>query len=308
LGALLGTYRARLLYPTPRQAAYFAGLGAAVWLGIQSGTAALLKPWAPSYPLAGAWGRSVAGRSPYQGHVISAVLSGEPVPRDSGRLSPETAEEIRRGRFDLQVQLLSGNRRQRWSPIVAVLRDQGALLALEALGEDLAFQPPLRSAQLRLGRPALRLSDALRGPPGTRVELTAGEQGRALWADWTVTGTPRRTMQLLSPSLGWTLVTPFRYALGPEARFITVLWIAVWLLPTGYWTGYIPGRPFQHGAGLLLLAIGGLGVLPWLTGYPAAHWSEWMAALLGFGGGAVGHYGATYFEKRCDSRSINESS
>ena len=308
LGALLGTYRARLLYPNPTQAVYLAGFGAAVWLGVQSGAAALLKPWAPTGPLAGAWSPSVAGRPAYEGQVISAVLSGEPVPGDSGWLSPEAAQKIRAGRFDLDVQLLSGKRRQKWSPIVAVLRDQGALLALEALDQDLAFQPPLRSAQLKLGRPSLRLPGALRAPPGTRVQVTAGQVGPSLRAEWTVTGTTHRAMQLLSPSLGWSLIAPFRYALGPEAGFITLLWIAAWLLLIAYWTAYVPGRPFQRWGVLLVLTVAGLGVLPALTGYPAAQWSEWMAALVGLACGAAGHYGAAYFEKRCDSHSINESS
>jgi len=307
LGALLGTHQGRLLTPNPRQALYFAGSAAAAWLGSQAGSAALLRPWAPAYSLAGLWGRSVAGRPAYDGEVISAVLSGEAVPRDSGALSPEAAGKIGAGRFDLAVQLLSGRRRQRWSPVVAVLRDEGVLLGLETLGPDLAFQPALRSAQLRLRRPSLRLPGALGGGPGTGVKLVAGERWPTLVAEWTVSGSLHRTSQTLSPSLGWSLIAPLRYAYGPEARLITVIWLAAWLLPTGYWTAYVPGRPFLRWAALLLLIVAGLGVLPRLTGYPPAHWSEWLGALLGLAGGAAGHHAAAYFEKRCDSRSINES-
>jgi hypothetical protein len=188
-----------------------------------------------------------------------------------------------------------------------VLRDRGVLLGVEALGRDLAFQPALRSAQLRLGRPSLRLPDALGGASGTPVKLVAGELWPTLWAEWTVSGTPHRTTQSLGPSLGWSVIAPLRYAYGPEARLITLIWLAAWLLPTGYWTAYVPGRPFLRWTALLLLLGAGLGAIPRLTGYPPAHWSEWLGALLGLAGGAAGHLVAAYFEKRCDSRSINES-
>jgi hypothetical protein len=306
LGAAVGAYHRRLLYPGATEARLLALAGAFLWLTTQVGSAALLQPWAPAQDLRGIWSRSVHGRPPFDGRVIEAELAGEPLPSESLPVSPELARRIRKGQFDLDARLLSGRSGGR-APVVEVLGPGGAVVAVEASGPDLAFQPPMRSALLRLGRPSLRLPNALTGQPGSEVQLRARDRGSTLWAQWTVGGKQYRAVQSLSPSFGWSLLTPFRYAYGPEARFITMLWLAAWLLPVGYWTDSAPAaRRWKWGA-LVLLVTCGLALIPALMGYNSVSRSEWIAALLGLVAGGAGHRFAAYLERRCDSPSIKES-
>jgi hypothetical protein len=306
LGAWIGTGYRRLMRPGPAEALRFAAVGAVAWLASLILTGLLLRPWAPQNAITGMWLRSAASRPAYDGRVLSAVLSGTGVPVDSESVGSEVLSKIREGNFDLGVVMLTGNRRPKWAPVVEIFGSGEPLLSLETLGEDLAFEPPLVASQLRLRRPALRLVGALKGGPGSRVDVVTGESWPTVWAEWTVRGSRSHTSALLSPGLGWTLFTPLPYALGPEARLITLVWMAGWLLPLGYWTAFAPGRPFLRRAGLVLLTLVGLGLIPRMLGYPPGHWSEWLAALLGLSAGAAGHSAAAYFGKRCDSPFTNE--
>ena len=297
LGAVVGSYLTTLLKPNPAHALRLAVWGGVIWLGVQIATAVLLQPWAPSGELRGAWARSVYGRAPFKGQVVSALLSGWPLQASSEPMSSEVATQIRAGRIHLEVQLLSGRRMGLWSPIVELLGPHGAVLAIHALGRDLGFQPPMRSSSVRLGRPALRLPEALPRKPGIRVQIAAGEGRSTIWAEWTIAGIKHTRVLALSPSFGWSLLTPFRYAYGREVRFITAIWIAGLLAPIGYWSGYAPGGHRVRLGALLLLVFAGLALVPLVVGYPPVHWTEWAAALLGLAAGWAGYRFAAYFEK-----------
>jgi hypothetical protein len=109
----------------------------------------------------------------------------------------------------------------------------------------------------------------------------------------------------LSPSFGWSLVIPFDYAFGPEAHWLTALWIAALLLPIGYWSAAAGDK--RQLAALATLLFAGLGLIPLLLNYPPVHWSEWVAGVAGGGAGWATHHAAAYFGGRCDSPSTRES-
>jgi hypothetical protein len=306
-GTVLGTNLSRLLRPKPTLAFRLALAAGVIWLGIQATTALLLQPWAPNQGMRGAWNRSVYGRAPFDGQVVSVFLSGWPLRDAPESVSSDLVAKIREGRIHLELQLLSGQRKSLWSPIVELLGPRGAVLAIYAWNQDLVFLPPMRSTSLRLGRPWLRLPSALPSTPGVEVQVAAGEAGSTLWAEWTSRGRRYRAMQPLSPSFGWSLLTWFRYAYGPEVRLITMVWIVVWLAPVGYWAALAPGERRFRVIALLLLIAAGLALVPLATGYQSVHWSEWVAALAGVAVGWAGHRFVPYFEKRCDSPSIKES-
>ena len=176
---------------------------------------------------------------------------------------------------------------------------------MTAVGRDLTFQPPARSYALRLRRPAIRLPRALPASPGGRLELVAGEQRDTLGGAWWAAGVRLERLQPLSPSLGWSLFIPFDYAYGPEVHLLTGLWIMGLLLPLGYWQGRRRTARSVFRLGFLLLV--GLGLIPMFAGYPAVHWSEWLAGVVGIGAGWASPSAAAYFGGRCDSPFIKES-
>jgi VanZ like family len=306
LGAFLGTHLKTLLYPARHQAVRLVLAAGGLWVASELGSASLLRPWIPDHDLRGVWSRSSYGQSRFSGRVISATLSGRPLPGDSSLLAPELVRLLENGPVELGVELLSGPA-GRWSPVAEVLGPRESVVAFRAVGKDLAYQPPARATLLRLNRPSLRLAGALSGGAGPRIQVLAGEGGSRLWAVWESGGARHRASLTLSPSFGWTLLLPFPYAYGPEIRWLTMFWLAGWLLPVGYWTAHVGGRPLTLAAALVLLVASGLALVPVISGYPLVHWSEWLGAFLGLAGGALGHRLAAYFHKGCDSPFIRES-
>lgn len=307
LGVMVGRHLTQLLTPLPGQAGLLALAAALAWLTVQAATAVLLRPWAPDVILGGAWARVIPGRRPFDGSVTAAEVSGFAV-SNSRKPLPTLAAKVRQGDVRLEVRLLSGSHAAVWSPVFEVLRPGGSVMSLEAVGEDLAFQPPMRSSRLRLRRPALRLDGALPSQPGVPLRVTAGVEGDSLAASWSIAdGTDFRSVQILGPSLGWSLITPVRHAFGPEARWITGLWIAGWLALITYWSVARRGAPLALASTLTLLIAAGLALIPLLCGYPVSHWTEWLAGAAGVGVGYAGHQFAAYLGERCDSLSIKES-
>ncbi len=306
-GALAGKHLSQLLFPTVERALSLALAGGFAWLGVQASTAVLLRPWTPDEIRGGAWARAVTGRIPFDGTVITAVVSGFHI-SDELKPAPELAAKLRRGDVHLELGLLSGTHAAVWSPIFEVLGPRGSILSVEAVGSDLAFHPPMQSSRLRLRRPALRLQDALPSISGVPLRVTARAHGDTLSASWSIAeGNIFRSLQVLGPTLGWTLITPVRYAFGPEARWITGVWIAGWLAVIAYWSAARRAQPLATASILTLLLCTSLAMVPVIFGYPVGHWTEWLAGSAGVGIGYAGYHFAAYLGERCDSPSIKES-
>jgi hypothetical protein len=306
LGAMTGKHLARLLLPSPKEARLLAGTATVAWLSVLAATAVLFQPWAPEAIRGGAWGRVVPGRVPFSGKVTAAALSGRAIP-DAVEPIPGLASVLREGDVELDVSLVSGRPEAAWSPVFEVLGPLGSVLSLDALGSDLAFHPPVQSSRLRLRRPALRLEDALPPYPGVPLRVSARFRGDTLSASRSIAeGRVLESLQVLGPSLGWTLITPFRYALGAEARWITGAWIAGWVAIIAYWSTATRARARALGPTLTLVMVSGLGLVPALFGYSPGHWTEWLASAAGAGIGYAGQHIATYLGQRCDSLSTRE--
>jgi hypothetical protein len=253
------------------------------------------------------WRRPVPGRGQFDGMVTSAMLSGIATSPSRLPVDPDLTGGLAKGHIQLELVVVSGRRVPEWVPIFELLGAHGPVLAVHAAGNDLVFQASARAYSLRLRHPALRMVNALSPEPGVPIRLMALETHGCMGAGWTTAGVRRRVSQALSPSFGWSLVMPFSYGYGPEVHLLTGLWLAGLLSPIAYWSARARSHNYRAPAAFALLVVSGLGVIPLLAGYPAVHWSEWLAALAGAVVGSAGHRYATYLEERCDSPSIKES-
>ena len=306
LGAVLSARYPQVLWPGRRGAALLALAGVLAWWTIQTGTAALLRPWAPPGELRGAWARVIPGRPAFDGSVTSAFVSGVAVD-DSKPVNTGLTERISNGQVHLELEMTAGRDLPVGASIFELLSRSGDVISVEARGRDLVVQMPARAQAWRLRPPALRLAGALQGTAGTPLRLAAGERGETLWAVWTSESTELRTQQILSPSLGWSLLVPFHYAYGSQVPWLTGLWLIAWMIPVGYWSARAGIGRYRLPWYLLTLLVG-LGFVPHLMGYSAVPWSEWLAGATGIGFGWAGHYCATKLQARCDSPSTNEFS
>jgi hypothetical protein len=307
LGTVLSARYAHVLWPGRRGSALLALAGVMVWWTVQTGTAALLRPWAPPGELRGAWARVIPGRPAFDGTVTSAFVSGVAVHGGSIPVNTGLNERINNGLVHLELEMTAGRDLPGGASIFELLGRSGDVISVEARGRDLIVQMPARAQAWRLRPPALHLAGALQGTVGTRLRLAAGERGDTLWAACASESNELRTQQILSPSLGWSLLVPFHYAYGSEVPWLTGLWLIAWMIPVAYWSARTGIGRYRLPWYLLTLLVG-LGFVPHLMGYPAVPWSEWLAGAIGIGLGWAAHYCATKLQARCDSLSTNESS
>jgi hypothetical protein len=96
----------------------------------------------------------------------------------------------------------------------------------------------------------------------------------------------------LTPFLGWALLRPFYWTVFNPTPILSLLWLAMWIAPLGYWTGWItypratrgvegrfPAATLAWGAVLVAL-FGSLFVIPHALGVAPANLIEWMSSLI----------------------------
>jgi hypothetical protein len=304
LGAIAGAHWGSLWRPTKSLAWRLAAVGSVLWLILQTGTGLLLRPWVPVGPLHSEWTHSPPGRKPFNGKVEFASVSGTVVPGGRVQSGYALSRRLANGNISVELEIRPGAPEPTWSSVFLVFGRHGPVLSVDAMGTNLVLQPPARAQMLRMRRPRLLIRDAL-AISGSPLRLLAGERNDTLWGQ---VGRPLtgRSVLTLSPSQGWMLVAPFTYAYGREANLITAGWLALLLVPIAYWWKRASsGIVGLAGLGLVLLI--GLGVIPLLLGYPPVHWSEWLGGLLGVSAGCAFAHRGPYCGKRCDSPSIRES-
>lgn len=311
LGATLAAHVRRLVLPQADAARKLAITWATVWLVILTATAWLLQPWAPDEPLRADWGTNVSDYAVFGGQMLHAAAGGFPFEPGVVPDSVGLTERLATGDVDLSFEAIVGQRRPFWTLIVSILDQRGVLGAIFESNDDIILQLPTNASRFALQRPALRLDAGRPAPAGELERVQAGSRDQRLWLTSSFGGEQRRWELGLSPSFGWSLLLPFEYGYGPEVHFLTALWISGWLLPLGYWTGHWrstrrPRRRIFLVLGAIVIA--GLAVIPWVTGFPPGHPSQWLAAAIGLAAGWAAASRVTYLAGRCASPSASESS
>lgn len=277
----------------------------ALWLGVLTLSAIAMMPWVPSGRLRNDCTRSFGKDDTFSGTVQSVVLNGVRLPCDDelpGTLP--LREALSRGEATLDVVAISASPTVRRRLIHAVRVPRGFLVVLAQEGRSAAFNAPTLALRLRLYSPILRLPEAFPAREGIPVELHAGILDRRMWISSSCSGNRGRVELALSPSHGWSAILPWGIQMGRPLRLATAFWIGGLILPAAYWAGFI-GNPVLGSAGVAAVLAGGLGVLPSLTGYAPAHWSEWAAGVLGAALGWALRRFAAYLQSRCGSPSTN---
>lgn len=309
IGAAAGPLVLSALFPTPRAARRFLWLWAGLWLTMLALSAWLMTPWVPNATAWSRWAPNASWFDPFHGRVTGVAATGLTLP--NGRLSDSAAETLRRQlreeKVALAVDLVSGPPPDVRAWVYLVEVGPMVLPLLRQEGTGLFFSIPARSLQFRLRAPTLALPHGFPQEPGVRVLLNPLEEGRRLRVASTYDGTVRSSEVQLSPAQGWMLIAPFGITLDRHERLITGLYLAMFLLPLGYWAAHseAAGRALGVLAGTLAL---GLGLIPFWFGFPPVHWSEWAAALAAVTAGWALHRPAAYLQTRCASPSISEYS
>jgi hypothetical protein len=281
LGIVLAERWPRILFPTATQCRWLAIGGACAWVTTWAFTALLLQPSPP----AADWWAQVPSQGVYhedfKGTVLRATLDG--VELHSARItnSAELRDRVVRSGVQLEVAAVIGPRTSSLASIVAILNGRHSeALVLGQRGADLLFRVQLRAPAFRLRVPAVLVPRAA-ATPGDTVHVLARFDSAEYQVRVTSGGRTVERMERVSASWGWTFLLPFEYALGPEATFLTALWIAGLLIPLGYWAARASLHPGAELTVVVAAVFVGLAVVPLAASFQPVSWSEWGSALLG---------------------------
>jgi hypothetical protein len=283
----LTLHRASILLPNPREAQRLTGAAVVGWIALQCGGAWSLAPTLPPTIYWGQWAPDLGFLEQFHGSVLDARIAGDSVPPHRSRASDHLRSLLLREGGPVSARVILGPPPRALAPIFSVFDGRSTEIFLLGQRRDEAFfRLRTRASTLRLRPPALRLPGALTGPPGDTVALTASYlHGRYHLRVENRTRVTETTLDV-TPSMGWAFFMPFReFAIAPAYGWITTLWIAVLLLPLGYWTA----RASTLQA-LLTTVVGVAATFtatPWLFDLQPVPGAEWAAAGAGLALGVL---------------------
>ena len=285
LGFILARWWPAVVFPAPRDARLLLAGGAACWVAVQAGTAALLAPSFPATVYYGQWAPELGHLEFFRGHVLEASINGDSIPGTRLHDSDRVREALRSDRVVISVAAIVAEPTAGLAPIFSMYDEQQAKIFLVGQqGRDVVFEIRQRTGAFKLRNPAIALPDAVPAQPGDTIRITVGLSGQEFFLNAGHGEETRSRRVGFSPSWGWTFILPYDYSFGPSLRFLTALWIGGLLLPLGYWGRRAegPGGSHVRETAFLLLTIGlGLGVVTAGFGFPAVDWSEWVGAMVG---------------------------
>jgi hypothetical protein len=292
IGYLLGRHWRILVKPSCGAAGVLATAAVIVWVGTQALTAWAMgispppEPWWAQF-------RPSHDRYPalFTGRILGVSAGSIQIPY-SDQLPSEDVDVIREQilvEAPLRIVVANVEPTRGVAPIVIIAA--GPVLNVVWWlqdGRDGVFGVTVRGTRLGLRTPSVRIADVIPRAPADTVKLTGSY--RRGWYELRAddrSGVRHRELRA-SPSWGWAFVLPFLlWAFDSNVIYLTALYLAgVWYV-LGYWNARSIGAanatvPVARMAlGILL----GLVVAPILFALPVAHWSEWLAAIVG---GAAG--------------------
>lgn len=283
LGAAVGQVTTalalRLGVPAKRAAARLSLGSAVAVVVVTGGTSWLLSPVLPDSTLRAWYSPDRPDLELYHGRVISTSLGSVPF-RTSVLPEPD---EVRRSLLTgapLRIVALAGARVRALAPTLVIEDEYGNELLLTGPDrDDWVLRVRTRAASLRLDQPDLRLRGALtRVAPGDtlRVEARRDPDGYCLRVNETQTCRLGFTI-----GSGWTLLLYPRHFPPWLQRLLGAGWVAVMVVPVGFWAR----KRWETAVGGALL-LGTLALLPRLVGLLPTPSAQWLGAGVG---GLVGY-------------------
>ena len=286
LGGFIAQHWRGLVFPSPRHAGRLFLGGMVAVLAVFLFTATLLQPDLPAGPWYGIVTPAWSGHEVFGGTVVDARLGDQPL---SGNGLPQAADHrtaLLSGepilvRFVVGQGTLGGV-----APIAALTTsDNRSLAILAQRGNDVTVGVRLRASSWRLRTPKIRLGRVIPNRPGATVVAWGGIGSGQLYAGAVVKDRWKSRRLPLSIALGWALLLPVGWGLGPETQALSGLWLVALIAPLAYWAVLSQWRLALLGVGALMLSV--LALLPPACALRHAHWSEWLAAAIAIALGAA---------------------
>lgn len=280
-----------LVLPPPGRAPMFVALACALGLAVPLGTGLLLRP-SPGHTTTwyGQWAHLLGGTVPFEGQVLDVRLDTLRVPRF---LLPDQPayREVWHVPLRFSTQILTGPVANGRAQVAAIADGTGGwVAAIWQDGPDAIMSLRLRTSNLRLRTPWIRLEEALTAPPGSKTTLAVTALPDRIHAVAERVDGRRTTELRLTPNFAWVLLWPWDTAFAAEPVIRTLAWTLGWfVLVSGLvsWWGRVAGSPAVATVMVTVLLVTVQAGIPKLLGTsPSTAW-EWLAAVAGTLAGAV---------------------
>ena len=289
-------YARHWLLPSRRAAINLALVWGGFWILIQLGSSYALAPSLPPTRYYGQVAREFENLATFKGSVISPTIGNTTVPDYGFAKTAEFRHNLARGESVSAIVVPAGPT-PKLAPIIRVADDRRQEIVLLAqLHRDLVFGLRTGASVLRLRGPLFILRDVFpTGSEDSSASDTLRLSGRYDAKLVEMRATNRRESRdralAVDPGLAWALILPCQwYFAGTTLEWIlTRIWMALLLLPLGYWLAFASatGVPGASRAGLLgalgaiLLLWVGFAALPPHFGIPRASLASWVTAVAG---------------------------
>ncbi len=299
-GVVLAARLRLLLLPLPRQAFRLTILALFLWVAALSLGAWGIQPAAPEFSY---WGQRVPRLRqypPFRGELISARVDEIEMP--SARLAEDDGIRRSLGTGQLRVEAIVRpglpSPKAEIAPIVRVVDEkQREILLLGRGGQELVLRYRLRATSAHLETPAFALAGVF--DSGAALNQGEAEPAESLYATLdagrlTLTargrhGIRQQTFELTAAS-AWSFLLPWEYWYGGNAAGLSLFWLAVLLVPAGYWGARTIKEPRTRSKALALAVIvvpTTVAVLPRVFELAPATAAQFIAAFSGIIAGAI---------------------
>jgi VanZ family protein len=299
LGAMLVRHAMTLARPSGRAAARLAAGAGLVLALITSGSAWALAPSLPEGEWWAQWRPDHAAYDPYAGELLSFTAAGIALPR-ADRIPDSRALRVAFAHDSFVVRLGVTPPPAMQPGLLAIARiahPHAEAAFVGTTGDALLYRSRTRADDAGFRSPLLALPHAVRAAAdaaGTREARITAERVdgivRLEWAD--ATGVASRTVRL-GPALGWALVLPRSWPIGPWGTLAGAFWLAALALPLGYW-GAFAARGARRPLGATIIIawtvvaiVAGELLAPLALGMPMASPAELCASMVGVALGAM---------------------
>ena len=281
-GALLVDGWRRLAFPSPAVARRLCLLGAACWLLMSAGEAALLERALPPTIWYGQWAPEGVFPARFTGQLLAVRLDSLELP---GRRLPD-ANRVRaallQDRWTLTVEATTGEPTSGLGSVFSIFDDRHReVLVVGQKGTDLLVRYRTRASNFGFRSPSIVLPRAFAFPAGQPIRISMSFDRGVIALTSTCFGRIVSREASITPAWGWCLLLPFDAPIGTLAKLWVGIRIAVLILPIGYWTGRASATLAPPAVGGLVVVIGtALIPLPFRLP-PAGPW-EWLPGGVGF--------------------------
>jgi hypothetical protein len=285
-GAFIGIICADIwrvvLLPSRRVATQLAWGWTLLWALVLTVSAELAHISLPNTTAWGVWRPELLHHDYFSGKVLEATAGGLRTPNAISATSADVRRRLSSDSVVVEATIVGGLVTTPVSAIATVYDyNRSQIFMLGERNGALIFSLRMRTADARVATPDIRLDSVFprhrSAAPDTMV-VAGGLIHHRLWISARKGGVVRERTHPIDAGLGWSYLLPFDYEYGPEAVWLTVLWLAALSAPAMYWATRA-GRRAQLSVGAVLAAT--LLAIPLAAGVHATAWWEWAALALG---------------------------